>query len=55
MPRLTEIPAGCAFNPRCPKAFDRCRTERPELLDADRSRAACWLYAKDAVAEHGDG
>ena len=55
MPRLTEIPSGCAFNPRCPKAFDRCRTERPELLDADRSRAACWLYAKDAVAEHGDG
>ena len=55
MPRLTEIPSGCAFNPRCPKAFERCRSERPELLDADRSRAACWLYAKDAVAEHGDG
>ncbi|MEX6641295.1 oligopeptide/dipeptide ABC transporter ATP-binding protein, partial [Pseudomonas aeruginosa] len=25
MPRLTAIPAGCAFNPRCPKVFDRCR------------------------------
>ena len=26
MPRLTEIPKGCAFNPRCPKAIDRCFT-----------------------------
>ncbi|MDP0941480.1 oligopeptide/dipeptide ABC transporter ATP-binding protein, partial [Klebsiella quasipneumoniae] len=31
MPRLTAIPAGCAFNPRCPRVGDRCRTERPEL------------------------
>ena len=44
MPRLTAIPAGCAFNPRCPRVFDRCRTERPELLAAGRSQAACWLH-----------
>jgi peptide/nickel transport system ATP-binding protein len=43
MPRLTEIPSGCAFNPRCPKAFERCRAERPDLIDAGNSRAACWL------------
>ena len=43
MPRLTEIPPGCAFNPRCPGAFDRCRTERPELMEAGSTRAACWL------------
>jgi peptide/nickel transport system ATP-binding protein len=47
MPRLTAIPNGCAFHPRCPKAFDRCREERPELLDADTTQAACWLYAKE--------
>ena len=46
MPRLTEIPAGCAFNPRCPKVFDRCRSERPELMPAGASRAACWLHAE---------
>jgi peptide/nickel transport system ATP-binding protein len=46
MPRLTAIPKGCAFNPRCPKAFDRCRIERPELMDAGRTRAACWLHAQ---------
>ncbi len=45
MPRLTAIPAGCAFNPRCPKVFGRCRVERPELLPAGATRAACWLHA----------
>ena len=44
MPRLTAIPRGCAFNPRCPRVFDRCRFERPELLDAGATRAACWLH-----------
>ena len=44
MPRLTAVPSGCAFHPRCPHAFDRCRRgERPELLAAGATRAACWL------------
>jgi peptide/nickel transport system ATP-binding protein len=43
MPRLTEIPPGCAFNPRCPFVFDRCRSERPELMKAGSTQAACWL------------
>jgi peptide/nickel transport system ATP-binding protein len=47
MPRLTNIPAGCAFNPRCPRVFDRCRVERPDLLAAGNTRAACWLHAVD--------
>jgi peptide/nickel transport system ATP-binding protein len=44
MPRLNAIPSGCAFNPRCPRAFGRCRVERPDLLDAGPTRAACWLH-----------
>ncbi|MGC3984068.1 MAG: ABC transporter ATP-binding protein [Pseudorhodoferax sp.] len=48
MPRLNAIPKGCAFNPRCPKVFDRCKVERPELMDAGASRAACWLHAGGA-------
>ncbi|MBX6367924.1 MAG: ABC transporter ATP-binding protein [Rhodospirillales bacterium] len=44
MPRLTAIPPGCPFNPRCPHVFDRCRSERPELVPAGASRAACWLH-----------
>jgi len=45
MPRLTAIPAGCPFHPRCSRVFDRCLHERPDLIDAGASRAACWLYA----------
>ena len=45
MPRLNAIPPGCAFNPRCAQVFGRCRTERPELLNAGATRAACWLHA----------
>ncbi|MGL4233084.1 MAG: ABC transporter ATP-binding protein [Casimicrobium sp.] len=46
MPRLDAIPNGCAFNPRCTKVFDRCKSERPELLAAGKTQAACWLHAK---------
>jgi peptide/nickel transport system ATP-binding protein len=45
MPRLTAIPSGCAFHPRCPQAFDRCRRERPELMPAGSTQAACWLVS----------
>ena len=44
MPRLNAMPPGCAYHPRCPSAFDRCRVERPELMAAKRTEAACWLY-----------
>ena len=44
MPRLNAIPKGCAFNPRCNKVIDRCRQERPDLIDAGVTRAACWLH-----------
>ncbi|WP_415951160.1 ABC transporter ATP-binding protein [Streptomyces sp. KLOTTS4A1] len=30
-PNMTRVPSGCAFNPRCPKAQDICRTEVPLL------------------------
>ena len=51
MPRLNAIPPGCPYNPRCPKVFDRCRRDRPELMPAKETRAACWLYADGAA--HG--
>jgi peptide/nickel transport system ATP-binding protein len=50
MPRLNAIPPGCAFNPRCPRVFDRCRVERPGLLRANRTLAACWLHAPERKA-----
>lgn len=43
MPRLDALPDGCAFNPRCIRAQDRCRTEPRPGLDAFEARAACWF------------
>jgi peptide/nickel transport system ATP-binding protein len=51
MPRLSSIPRGCAYNPRCPQVFDRCRQDRPELMPAGETSAACWLY--DVESEQG--
>ncbi|MDO8442208.1 MAG: ABC transporter ATP-binding protein [Polaromonas sp.] len=50
MPRLNAIPQGCAFNPRCPKVFGRCTQDRPGLLPAGATRAACWLHDVHAEA-----
>ena len=50
MPRLTEIPAGCSFHPRCPQAMARCRRERPERMPAGDSEVSCWLYDPEAAA-----
>lgn len=47
MPRLTAIPQGCAFNPRCPQVMPRCTIERPELSGVGSSHAACWLHVEE--------
>jgi peptide/nickel transport system ATP-binding protein len=44
MPRLSAIPPGCSFNPRCSAAFDRCRIDRPEPLRQGTQAVACHLY-----------
>ena len=46
MPRLGAIPPGCPFSPRCPEVADRCWRQRPDLLPAAGTEAACWLYDK---------
>ena len=45
-PNLRALPTGCAFNPRCPFAFDKCRSATPDLLAyASGTRSvACHLY-----------
>ncbi|MGW5054982.1 ABC transporter ATP-binding protein [Actinokineospora sp. NPDC004072] len=40
-PNPADPPSGCAFRPRCPKAADRCRVERPELVRTSRGVVAC--------------
>jgi peptide/nickel transport system ATP-binding protein len=55
MPRLSAIPQGCAYNPRCPEVFGRCKVERPELIPAGDTRAACWLYDPASEKQAGQG
>jgi peptide/nickel transport system ATP-binding protein len=66
-PSLLRPPVGCAFNPRCAYAFDRCREELPELRSAagsgedhqfrchlgDEDRARIWATKKAALATEG--
>jgi peptide/nickel transport system ATP-binding protein len=44
MPRLTTIPTGCTFHPRCPKVFAPCPVDRPDLRPHGAAEVACWLY-----------
>ena len=42
-PDPVELPPGCAFEPRCPYAFDRCRVEYPaEFAVAAEHTTRCW-------------
>lgn len=45
MPRLTAIPQGCAFHPRCPVTLPQCHSERPGWWSAHASHVACWQAA----------
>ena len=49
VPRLSAIPRGCAFAPRCPRVFERC-AERPPLIAVGERGAACWLYDRASAA-----
>jgi peptide/nickel transport system ATP-binding protein len=54
MPRLNAIPRGCAFNPRCDRSFERCHDQRPDLMPAGATRAACWLHDASSVQTIGE-
>lgn len=44
-PDLANLPSGCAFHPRCPKAEDRCRREvPPEFRVGEGHMTRCWLW-----------
>jgi oligopeptide/dipeptide ABC transporter ATP-binding protein len=52
VPDPSRPPPGCRFHPRCPYAFDRCRSEEPALVSlAPERSAACWLQQPGAPLE----
>ena len=46
IPNPIDPPSGCAFNPRCPQAFDLCRRQAPTLIDG----VACHAINMPAAA-----
>lgn len=49
VPNPLNPPPGCAFNPRCPHANARCRTERPALLSLGGIRIACHAVEEGRI------
>ncbi len=50
IPDLTDLPEGCAFNPRCQSAVDKCRVEKPALEETEPSRqVACFEHKTVAL------
>jgi oligopeptide/dipeptide ABC transporter ATP-binding protein len=46
-PDLANLPSGCPFSPRCPKAEDRCHREvPPEFQVGDHHFTRCWLWER---------
>jgi len=52
VPHPLNRPPGCTFAPRCPRAFERCPTAFPALIDhgATGHEVACYLYGDEAEA-----
>ena len=55
VPSPANPPKGCNFCTRCPKVFDRCRTEKPDLLEVEPGRlVACHLYSLPQAGPTGE-
>jgi len=47
VPRLTDLPKGCMFNPRCKYVVEQCRRDEPELVDSGGGHLVrCWVDVK---------
>ena len=54
VPSPANPPKGCTFSTRCPKVFDRCHVERPELQEVESQRfVACHLFNTKAAGSTG--
>lgn len=52
VPPPDQLPKGCRFAPRCPKAFARCYEEKPEMIHFKGERSVrCFLYEENEEAK----
>jgi len=49
VPNPLSPPTGCSFHPRCPHANERCRQERPALLEIQGVRIACHAVEEERL------
>lgn len=49
VPNPLNPPSGCAFNPRCPHANERCKSERPEMIDMAGTKVACHAVQENRL------
>jgi peptide/nickel transport system ATP-binding protein len=48
MPDPGNLPQGCAFAPRCSKSIEKCRTERPDIIQLDDGHfVSCFLFSTE--------
>ena len=52
-PDPANMPTGCSFHPRCPKAFQECSIVEPDLYHAGEGRRAACLLVEGAEARSG--
>ena len=56
VPSPARPPVGCSFSTRCPRVFDRCRVEKPDLLEVEPGRmVACHLHAPPNLPNRANG
>jgi len=51
VPNPINPPPGCSFHPRCPFAYERCRRERPKLIDVGGTLVACHAVEEDRLPQ----
>ena len=45
VPKMSELPQGCKFHPRCPSVMDVCRGAEPEFKELEKGKwVRCYLY-----------
>ena len=52
-PDPTDLPQGCCFGPRCPRATERCREERPEMREITPGHCVRCHFAESEVTVDG--